>query len=133
MLTNTAQTAMTATDVLVLGRLGADALASSALGVNLYFAGLIFGLGLVTATAPMVARELGRNRHSVRDVRRTVRQGLWSAVAIAIPLWVDPVVHREHPRRPWGRSHVSPKAPASMSERCNGRSSLSSASSSCAL
>ncbi len=86
-LTNTAQTAMTATDVLILGRLGPDALASSALGVNLYFAGLIFGLGLVTATAPMIAREIGRNRHSVREVRRTVRQGLWSAIAITVPLW----------------------------------------------
>jgi MATE family multidrug resistance protein len=87
-LTNTAQTAMTATDVLILGRLGADALAASALGVNLYFAGLIFGIGVMTATAPMIAREIGRNRHSVRDVRRTVRQGLWSAVAVAVPLWV---------------------------------------------
>jgi MATE family multidrug resistance protein len=87
-LTNTAQTAMTATDVLILGRLGPDALASGALGVNLYFAGLIFGLGLVTATAPMIAREIGRNRHSVREVRRTVRQSLWSAIAISVPLWV---------------------------------------------
>ena len=28
----------------------------------------------------MIAIELGRNRHAVRDVRRTVRQGLWAAV-----------------------------------------------------
>jgi MATE family multidrug resistance protein len=44
-------------------------------------------MGLVTATAPMVAIELGRNRHAVREVRRTVRQGLWSAVVIALPIW----------------------------------------------
>jgi multidrug resistance protein, MATE family len=86
-LTNAAQTAMTATDVLVMGRLGPDALAAGALGVNIYFAFLIFGVGVASAAAPMVARELGQRRHSVRDVRRTVRQGIWSAVAIALPIW----------------------------------------------
>jgi MATE family multidrug resistance protein len=48
---------------------------------------MIFGLGLMLATMPMMAREVGRNRHSVRDLRRTVRQGLWAAVFIAIPIW----------------------------------------------
>jgi multidrug resistance protein, MATE family len=87
-LTNLAQTAMTATDVVLIGRLGADALAAGALGSNLYFATMIFGLGLTTATAPMIARELGRKGHSVRDVRRTVRQGMWAAVVIAVPIWL---------------------------------------------
>lgn len=87
-LTNLAQTAMTATDVMLVGRLSADALAAGALGSNLYFATMIFGLGLTTATAPMIARELGRKGHSVRDVRRTVRQGMWAAVAIAVPIWL---------------------------------------------
>ena len=40
------------------------------------------------ATAPLIAQELGRKRHSVRDVRRTVRQGFWAAVAISVPIWV---------------------------------------------
>ena len=87
-LTNLAQTAMTATDVLLMGRLGPETLAAGALGSNLYFATMIFGLGLTTATAPMIARELGRKSHSVRDVRRTVRQGLWAAVVIAVPIWL---------------------------------------------
>jgi len=87
-LTNLAQTAMTATDVLIMGRLGADALAAGALGANLYFAPMIFGLGLMLATSPMIATELGRRRHSVRDVRRTVRQGLWIAVCAAVPIWL---------------------------------------------
>lgn len=87
-LTNLAQTAMTATDVVMMGWLGPDALAAGALGANLYFATMIFGLGLTTATAPMIARELGRKGHSVRDVRRTVRQGMWVAVAIAVPMWI---------------------------------------------
>jgi multidrug resistance protein, MATE family len=87
-LTNLGQTAMTATDVMMMGRLGADTLASGALGANLYFMPLIFGLGLMLATSPMIATELGRNRHSVRDLRRTVRQGLWLAILICIPIWI---------------------------------------------
>ena len=87
-LTNLGQTAMTATDVMMMGRLGADALASGTLGANLYFAPMIFGMGLILAVSPMVAFELGRKRHSVRDVRRTVRQGLWIAVMVAVPIWL---------------------------------------------
>ncbi|MER9975694.1 MULTISPECIES: MATE family efflux transporter [unclassified Mesorhizobium] len=86
-LTNLGQTAMTATDVMMMGRLGPDTLASGALGANLYFMPLIFGLGLMLATSPMMATELGRRRHSVRDLRRTVRQGLWLAILICIPIW----------------------------------------------
>ena len=87
-LTNLGQTAMTATDVLMMGRLGPKALAAGALGANLYFAPMIFGLGLILATSPMLASELGRRRSSVRDIRRTVRQGLWMAVAVCIPIWL---------------------------------------------
>jgi len=87
-LTNLGQTAMTATDVMMMGRLGAETLAAGALGSNLYFMVLIFGLGLMLATSPMMATELGRRRHSVRDIRRTVRQGLWLAVLVSIPIWI---------------------------------------------
>lgn len=87
-LTNLGQTAMTATDVMMMGRLGSKTLAGGALGSNLYFMLMIFGLGLMLATSPMMATELGRKRHSVRDIRRTVRQGLWQAVLVAIPIWV---------------------------------------------
>lgn len=87
-LTNLAQVAMTATDVAIIGRLGPQALAAGALGSNLYFAPLIFGLGFAYATAPMMAAELGRRKHSVRDVRRTVRQGLWLSVLASIPIWI---------------------------------------------
>lgn len=87
-LTNLAQTAMPTTDVILIGRLGPESLAAAALGTNLYFAFLFFGMGVVTATAPMIARELGRNRHSVRDVRRSFRQGLWLALAVSVPMWV---------------------------------------------
>jgi MATE family multidrug resistance protein len=35
----------------------------------------------------MMATELGRKGHSVRDVRRTVRQGLWIAIMVSVPVW----------------------------------------------
>jgi multidrug resistance protein, MATE family len=87
-LTNLAQTALTTTDVIVLGRLGARSLAVGTLGVNLYFAVFLFAVGLLTATSPMIAAAVGRKRHVVRDVRRTFRQGLWSALIIALPCWL---------------------------------------------
>ncbi len=86
-LTNVAQVGLATTDVVMMGWLGPDALAAGALAVNLNFACLIFAIGVVTATAPLMAIELGRNRHSVRDVRRTTRQGFWVAIAITLPIW----------------------------------------------
>lgn len=87
-LTNVAQNSLMTSDVILMGWLGPQALAAGALGTNLYFAFLIFGIGLMSATSPFVAEELGRKRHSVREVRRTVRQGLWAAVTVAIPIWL---------------------------------------------
>ncbi|NIX75190.1 MATE family efflux transporter [Microvirga terricola] len=86
-LTNVAQNSLMTTDVILMGWLGSGALAAGALGTNLYFAFLIFGIGLVSATSPLIAEELGRKRHSVREVRRTVRQGFWAAITVAIPIW----------------------------------------------
>jgi MATE family multidrug resistance protein len=87
-LTNIAQALIHVTDVVLLGWAGPSVLAAGTLGVNVYFAFLIFGIGLVTASAPMIARELGERSHSVRDVRRTVRQTMWAATALAIPVWI---------------------------------------------
>ncbi|SCY25351.1 MATE family efflux transporter [Microvirga guangxiensis] len=86
-LTNVAQNALMTTDVILMGWLGSSALAAGALGTNLYFAFLIFGIGLMSAVSPLVAEELGRKRHSVREVRRTVRQGFWAAITVAVPIW----------------------------------------------
>jgi MATE family multidrug resistance protein len=87
-LTNVSQSLIQATDVLLLGRVGARTLAAAQLGVNLFVAFLIFGMGLVMAASPMMAKQLGMRRHSVRDVRRTVRQALWAATAITLPVWL---------------------------------------------
>ncbi|MGE0150316.1 MAG: MATE family efflux transporter, partial [Parvibaculaceae bacterium] len=84
-LTNMAQTAMIVTDVLFIGRLGPEALAASSLAVNLYHTFTFFAFGLVSAVAPMVAREKGARRHEVREIRRIVRQGLWTVAAVSVP------------------------------------------------
>ena len=45
---------------------------------------LLIGIGIVVAASPLMAAELGRNAHSVRDVRRSFRQSLWAATAVSI-------------------------------------------------
>ena len=87
-LSNVTMSLINATDVVLLGRLSAHALAASALGVNFTMACAIFCMGVVTASAPMMASEIGRNAHSVRDVRRTFRQAIWVAITVVIPVWV---------------------------------------------
>ena len=87
-LTSMAQALIQATDVVLLGWAGQRPLAAGALGVNLVNAGAIFGMGLVSAASPMIARALGARRHAVRDVRRTVRQAMWAAAALVVPLWL---------------------------------------------
>ena len=87
-LTNLAQALIQTTDVVLLGWAGPRFLAAGALGVNLFNACMVFGVGLVTASAPMMARALGARSHNVRDVRRTVRQALWAAIAVSLPMWM---------------------------------------------
>ena len=87
-LSNLTMALIQATDVVLMGWLGAHALAASALGLNLTFAFLLFGIGVITASSPMMATAFGRKAHSVRQVRRTFRQALWLAVILAAAIWV---------------------------------------------
>lgn len=86
-LTNVAQALIGATDTVLLGWAGASTLAAGVLGINLYQAVLILGMGLMMAASPMLAKERGQRAHSVRDLRRTVRQTLWLAAAFCVPVW----------------------------------------------
>ena len=85
-LSNLTMTLISATDVVLLGRLGARELAASALGLNLNMAMTLFSLGLVYAASPMIASEIGARASSVRDVRRTFRQSVWAIITLVIPL-----------------------------------------------
>lgn len=77
------QIAINTTDVLMIGRLGPEALAASALGTWLYLTLNLFGLGVLTAVAALTAQAYGAREP--RMVRRTVRQGLWAALAMGVP------------------------------------------------
>ncbi len=85
--TNLTEVGLTTINLILMGRMGAGALAAGTLGINLYFVPLIFGIGLMIATTPLVARELGRNRHAVRELRRSFRQGLWAGFIAVLPMW----------------------------------------------
>lgn len=87
-LANLAQTAIYSTDVVMVGWLGAPQLAASALAVNLYSVLMFTGTGLITAAAPLIAAELGARKHSVREVRRTVRMAIWAAVLFSLVGWL---------------------------------------------
>ncbi|MET0250137.1 MAG: MATE family efflux transporter [Sphingobium sp.] len=84
---NVAWSLIAATDLLLLGRLGPDAVGAGALAINLYHGFLIFGMGLGTAVSAMIARERGRRAHSVREIRRSVRQSIWTVASLCPPMW----------------------------------------------
>ena len=87
-LANLTMALIQATDVLLMGRLGARPLAAAALGINLNFALSLICLGLVTASSPMIATALGSRANNVRDVRRTFRQSLWLIATVTPPVWL---------------------------------------------
>ena len=92
--TNLAQMAIGTTEVVLLGWYAPDAMAAGVLGMNLFFAFAMIGIGIATGCSPMLAQAIGRGRHVVRDLRRTVRQGLWLTTAVALVAWI-PLWHTE--------------------------------------
>jgi MATE family multidrug resistance protein len=86
-LSNLTMALIQATDVVLLGWLGPHQLAASVLGLNLTFAFILLGIGVVAASSPMMATALGRRSSAVRDVRRSFRQACWVAVAISLASW----------------------------------------------
>lgn len=84
---NFASNAINTTDIIMLGRYDVEALAATALAVNLYFALAMFAIGLVMAASPLIAAARGKRIHPVRDSRRTVRQAIWLSAMVCLPLW----------------------------------------------
>jgi len=87
-LSNLTMAAIQATDVVLMGWLGARPLAASALGINLTFAFSLICLGLVTASSPMMATAIGAKVEVVHDVRRTFRQSFWMVGTVTVPIWL---------------------------------------------
>ncbi len=82
-LTGLADMAINATDIVMMGWLGPQALAAGILGGHFYAFLHFFALGVLGAVAPMIAQALGGRQF--RLVRRSVRQGLWVALFLALP------------------------------------------------
>jgi MATE family multidrug resistance protein len=83
-LTQLGQIAMMTTDIALIGRFGSEAVAAASLAHTVYFVSFTFGMGLVSAVAPLAAQAFGaRDPHRIR---RSLRVGLWAALFIALPM-----------------------------------------------
>ena len=84
--TQLAQMALLTTDLILLGRLSTQALASAAIGNTVYYFAWLLGSGPAFAVAPLVAHRLGARPGDRAGVRTVARMGLWSAALVCIPL-----------------------------------------------
>ena len=83
-LTQLGQVAMMTSDLVLVGRLGGEAVAASALAQIVLFAVFVLGMGLVSAVAPLAAQAFGAREP--RMVRRALRVGLWVSVLLGVPM-----------------------------------------------
>lgn len=83
---NLLQMAIGAVDVIFVARLGTVDLAAATLGVFAFNLTMFALIGLTSAAAPLIAAELGRRRHAVREVRRSVRMALWVGATGCVPV-----------------------------------------------
>ena len=88
-LTQLGQIAMMTTDLALIGRLGDAAVAAAALAHTVFFVTFTFGMGLVSAVAPLAAQAFGAR--NPRLVRRALRVGLWAALMISLPMIALPL------------------------------------------
>ena len=81
---NLLQMLVYAIDVIFVARLGEQSLAASSLSIALF--GLLMWCfsGLTGMVAALIAAELGRRRHAVREVRRSARMALWLALGCGL-------------------------------------------------
>ena len=77
-----ASISLNATDVIMMGWLGPDHIAAGSLANSLFFTLFLGGLGLVSATSPLIAQAIGARKG--KQVRRIVRQGLWAAALFTL-------------------------------------------------
>ena len=82
--TNLLQMLIHAVDVIFIARLGDQPLAASSLAIAVFGLTMWAMTGLTGACAPLIAAELGRRGPAVREVRRTVRMGLWVSVGFGL-------------------------------------------------
>lgn len=81
---NLLQMLIYAVDVIFVARLGETALAAASLATTLFGLMMWCFSGLTSACSPLIAAELGRRAHAVREVRRTLRMALWLAACCGL-------------------------------------------------
>lgn len=77
-----AQLGIHTTDVVIVGRLGAQSLAAMVLAGQFFFTIFVVGSGFSIAVVPMVAQAFGRD--DVVSVRRSLRMGMWVSIAYTV-------------------------------------------------
>ncbi|HEU0065740.1 MAG TPA: MATE family efflux transporter [Sphingomonas sp.] len=82
---NLLQMAVYAVDTIFVARLGTVEFAAATLGVFLFSLMMWSLVSMVSAGAPIIAAELGRRAHAVREVRRTFRMAMWLSVFVTLP------------------------------------------------
>ena len=88
-LTQLGQIAMMSIDLALIGRLGDQAIAAASLATTVFFFSFTVGMGLVSAVAPLASQAFGAR--NPRMVRRSLRVGLWAALAISLPMMALPL------------------------------------------
>ena len=80
-----AQISMSFIDVVMVGRLGPEAMAAAVLGHTVFFTGMLLGIGFVVAVSPLVSQAYGAGQPE--EAARATRQGLWLALFASVPLF----------------------------------------------
>ena len=83
-LTQLTQMAMGFVDVVMIGRLGPEAMAAGVVGTSIYFSIVLVCMGMVMAVNPLVSQAVGAKDEA--EVGRSLRQGLWLATLLGLPL-----------------------------------------------
>ncbi|GAB5469054.1 MAG: MATE family efflux transporter [Rhodospirillales bacterium] len=78
-----AQIGIHSVEIVYAGRLGPTYLAAATVGSQTFYSVFLFLLGVAIAVAPMVSQARGRG--AFREIRRTVRQGLWAVTLLCLP------------------------------------------------
>jgi MATE family multidrug resistance protein len=104
-LTQLVQFSINTVDVLMIGRLGPEPLAASALGLVMFYLFFMVALGPAMALSPLISQRLGADPDDVGDVRRTLRMGLWIA-ALLLPFSVTVAYFSDDIARLLGQSEA---------------------------
>jgi len=87
------QVGMNTADTVMVGPLGAAALAAAGLGSAIHWLGTVVCIGILVGMSPVVSQAYGA--HDLDRCRRALVQGLWLALLLAVPVTLASLVGRE--------------------------------------